>query len=65
MSRAFIISGIIYLLLALICAALQDNVRDNKSQRHIYLLLIIGAAFFDALAIISIIIGIIYMIIGG
>lgn len=60
-----IISGIICLLLALICAALQDNVRDNKSQRHTYLLLIIGAAFFDALAIISIIIGIIYMITGG
>lgn len=60
-----IISGIISLLLGTLCAALQDNVRDNKAQRLALMKLIMAAAFFDALAIILITIGIISMIIGG
>lgn len=61
MSRILIISGIISLLLGTLCAALQDNVRDNKSQRLVLIKLMLAAAWFDALAIILIIIGIISM----
>lgn len=62
--NGFIISGIISLLAALVCAAVQDNIKDNKYQQALYNQLIIGAAFFDLLAIILIIIGIITMLSG-